>query len=147
MAGRYKKAKTTNGHGTEIDAPEVLAPQGSPEKPQGLSDIASAEWDSLVAELTELGTISNVDRAAIEMAARYAGHYHEGNADVLKHGLLVTTKSGIKANPSIRARDDAARIRNSYLQQLGLTPVSRSRVHVPVADSGPSLEDVLEGRA
>src|ERR1041385_7022999 len=101
MAGRYKKAKTTNEFGREVDAPDAIATQGTPGKPEGVSDLASAEWDSLVAELTELGTISSVDRAAIEMAARYAGHYHEANADVLKHGLLVTTKTGLKANPSI----------------------------------------------
>jgi phage terminase small subunit len=34
----------------------------------------------------------------------------------------------MKANPSIRARDDAARIRKTYLEALGLTPASRSKV-------------------
>ena len=137
MAGRPKKPK-----GAQVDAPG-----GCPDKPSGLSEVASAEWEMLVTELTDLGVISEVDRAAIEMAARYAGYFAEAAEDVQEHGLTVATKTGAKANPSIRARDDAARIRKTYLEALGLTPASRSRVSQPAADPGPSLEDVLEGRA
>jgi P27 family predicted phage terminase small subunit len=125
--------------------PQATAPEGTPEKPEGLSAVASAEWDSIVIELTELGTLSHVDRAAIEMAARYAGYFAEAAADVAEHGLTVATKQGMKANPSIRARDDAARIRKAYLESLGLTPGSRSRVSTAAPNSGPSLEDILEG--
>src|SRR5262245_36247178 len=114
---------------------QAIAPDGAPDKPESLCAVASAEWDLLVAELTELGTISQVDRAAIEMAARYAGHYHEAEADVRKNGLTVATKTGAKANPSIRARDDAARIRKTYLEGLGLTPASRSRVSTVAPES------------
>jgi P27 family predicted phage terminase small subunit len=125
----------------------VTAPEGTPEKPESLSTVASLEWDMLVAELTELGVISQVDRAAIEMAARYAGYFAEAAEDVQQHGLTVATKTGAKANPSIRARDDAARIRKTYLEALGLTPASRSRVSTPTPDSGPSLDDILNGEA
>jgi len=124
---------------------QANAPGGCPDKPTNLSAEASAEWDLLVGELSELGTISEVDRAAIEMAARYAGYFAEAAADVQEHGLTLTTKTGAKANPSIRARDDAARIRKTYLEALGLTPASRSRVSQPAPDSGPSLEDILNG--
>jgi len=125
--------------------PQATAPVGCPNKPANLSAEASAEWDLLVGELSELGVISEVDRAAIEMAARYAGYFAEAAEDVQKHGLTVATKTGAKANPSIRARDDAARIRKTYLEALGLTPASRSRVSTPEPDSGPSLEDILDG--
>jgi len=126
---------------------QANAPGGCPEKPPGLSEIASLEWETLVSELTELGIISQVDRACVEMAARYAGHYHEAADAVAKDGLTVQTKQGIKANPNIRARDDAARIRKSYLESLGLTPSSRSRVSAPAEPDGPSLEDILSGKA
>jgi P27 family predicted phage terminase small subunit len=125
--------------------PQATPGGGCPEKPSGLSEIASAEWEMLVAELTDLGVISEVDRAAIEMAARYAGYFAEAAEDVQRNGLTIATKTGAKANPSIRARDDAARIRKTYLEALGLTPASRSRVSTPAPDSGPSLEDILDG--
>lgn len=125
--------------------PQATAPEGTPEKPQGLSPVASQEWDMLICELTDMGTISQVDRAAIEMAARYAGYFAEAAEDVQEHGLTVATKTGAKANPSIRARDDAARIRKTYLEALGLTPASRSRVSAAHPESGPSLEDFLNG--
>ena len=99
----------------------------------------------LVAELSELGTISEVDRACIEMAARYAGHYYEAAAEVARDGLTVETKQGCKANPSLRARDDAARIRKSYLEALGLTPTSRTKVATTQPDDVPDLEDILGG--
>jgi len=99
----------------------------------------------LVAELSEMGAISQVDRAAIEMGARYAAYFAEAADDVHKKGLTVPTKTGAKANPSIRSRDDAARIRKAYLEALGLTPASRSRVTTSEPESGPSLEDLLDG--
>jgi P27 family predicted phage terminase small subunit len=125
--------------------PQATAPGGCPEKPSGLSEIASAEWEMLVAELSDLGVISEVDRAAIEMAARYAGYFAEAAADVEAKGLTIATKTGAKANPSIRARDDAARIRKTYLEALGLTPASRSRVSTPAPESGPDLFDIING--
>lgn len=137
MAGRRPKP---NG-------PQATAPEGTPEKPKGLSPVASLEWDMLVGELTEMGVLSQVDRAAIEMAARYAGYFHDAAEDVEENGLTVPTKTGAKANPSIRARDDAARIRKAYLESLGLTPSSRSRVSTPAPEPGRSLEDVLNGDA
>ncbi|MGD0791811.1 MAG: phage terminase small subunit P27 family [Terriglobales bacterium] len=135
MAGRPKKPTGL----------QVTAPGGCPDKPTGLSATASAEWDLLIAELSELGTISQVDRACIGMAARYAGYFAEAAEDVQKNGLTVPTKTGAKANPSIRARDDAARIRKAYLEALGLTPASRSRVGTPVPTDEPTLEDFLNG--
>jgi P27 family predicted phage terminase small subunit len=136
MAGRPKKPT----------GPPAIAPEGTtPEKPNSLSPVASAEWDMLIAELTEMGAISQVDRAAIEMAARYAGYFAEAAEDVQKHGLTVPTKTGAKANPSIRARDDAARIRKTYLEALGLTPASRSRVSTTSAEPERTLEDILNG--
>jgi len=99
----------------------------------------------LVGELSELGTISQVNRASIEMAARYVGYFAEATEDVRKHSRTLPAKTGTKANPSTRARDDAARIRNTCLEALGLTPASRFRVSTPAADPGPSLEDILNG--
>jgi P27 family predicted phage terminase small subunit len=132
MAGRRPKPA----------GPQPIAPSGQPQKPKGLSPEASVEWDLLVAELTDLGTISEVDRACVEMAARYAGHYHQAATEVAKDGLTVETKQGFKAHPSLRSRDDAARIRKSYLEALGLTPTSRTKVSAIPADA-PSMEDLL----
>ena len=135
MAGRRPKPS----------GPQPIAPNGRPDKPIDLSAVASAEWDLLVSELTRLGTLSEVDRACIEMAARYAGHYQQAAADVAREGLTVQTKQGFKAHPSLRARDDAARIRKSYLEALGLTPTSRTKVSAHSPDEEPTLEDVLDG--
>jgi P27 family predicted phage terminase small subunit len=135
MAGRPKKPT----------GPQPTAPEGCPDKPTDLSAEASAEWDLLVSELSKLGTISEVDRACIAMAARYAGHYAQADAEVQRDGLTVATKQGMKAHPSLRARDDSARILKSYLDALGLTPTSRSKVTASRQEDGPSLEDVLDG--
>ena len=126
--------------------PLAHAPEGTiPDKPRGLPPAASAEWDKLIIELSGMGALSHVDRATIEMAARYAGYFAEAAEDVQKHGLTVSTKTGAKANPSIRARDDAARIRKAYLEALGLTPASRSRVSSNPPDDAPTLEEILDG--
>jgi P27 family predicted phage terminase small subunit len=127
--------------------PQPVAPNGCPKKPTDLSAEASVEWDLLVSELSDLGTISEVDRACIEMAARYAGHYHQAASEVARDGLTVETKQGFKAHPSLRSRDDAARIRKSYLESLGLTPTSRTKVSATSIEEVATLADVLEGDA
>ncbi len=150
MGGRRPNTTQLNKlRGTKDPANEnqPTAQEGLPDKPEGLSPTASSEWDQIVAELTDLGIISEADRAVIEMAARYAGHYHDADADVQKHGLTVVTKQGMKANPSIRARDDAARIRKTYLDALGLTPASRSKVSVVTdPDDWDELDEILHDR-
>jgi P27 family predicted phage terminase small subunit len=148
MSGRRPNTEQTNKlHGTKgaVNENQVEAPTGAPEKPE-LSPIASGEWDTLCYELSQIGALSQVDRGAIEMASRYYAHYLEADAAVQKDGLIVVTKSGTKANPSIRARDDSARIRKAYLESLGLTPASRSRVS-PVTDSDDAddLDRLLSG--
>jgi P27 family predicted phage terminase small subunit len=149
MAGRRPNTALKNklwGTKNPVNDNQPSAPEGAPEKPEGLSATASREWDLLVCELTELGIISECDRATIEMAARYAGHYHDADATVQAEGLTVATKQGMKANPSIRARDDAARIRKTYLEALGLTPASRSKVsRTTDAGGGDELDAILNG--
>jgi phage terminase small subunit len=98
MSGRRPNSSTINKlHGTKdaVNQDQPVVPEGAPDKPEGLPAVASAEWDFLVGELTDSGTISQVDRAVIEMAARYAGHYHEARVDVEKGGLTVATKQGV----------------------------------------------------
>jgi P27 family predicted phage terminase small subunit len=131
MGGRKPNTTQLNklrGTKDPVNENQPSAPEGAPDKPEGLSPTASSEWDQIVAELTDLGIISEADRAAIHMAALYAGYFAEAAEDVRTNGLTVATKQGMKANPSIRARDDAARIRKTYLEALGLTPASRSKV-------------------
>lgn len=126
---------------------QASAPPGCPEQPSGLSDAAAEEWGMLIAELTELGTLSTVDRAAIEMAARYGALFYAADAQVERDGIVVASKSGTKLNPALRARDDAARIRKLYLDSLGLTPASRTRVAVPEKKRGKTLAEILEPNA
>jgi P27 family predicted phage terminase small subunit len=133
------------GRRKQFDA-VTTPPQGPPVKPAGLTEVASAEWYALIIELTALGSLSTCDRAAIHMSALYAGFFAEAAADVAKNGLTVLTKQGSKCNPSLRARDDAARIRKAYLESLGLTPTSRGKVAARVADGDSkdaAFEDLL----
>ena len=150
MAGRRPNTAQVNKlHDTRdaVSQNQVTVSEGAPDKPVGLSEIASEEWNYLVAELTDLGILSTADRAVIEMCARYAAFFHEAAEDVRENGLTVLTKTGTKANPSIRARDDAARIRKSYLDALGLTPASRSRVSkVTDSDDVDELEAILNAQ-
>ncbi len=150
MGGRRPNTTQLNKlRGTEnpVNENQPTAQEGLPDKPEGLSPTASNEWDLIVAELTDLGIISGADRAAIHMAALYAGYFAEAAEDVRANGLTVVTKQGMKANPSIRARDDAARIRKSYLETLGLTPASRSKVSVVTdPDDWDELDEILHDR-
>lgn len=122
--------------------PEVAQPKA----PATLGQIGKREWKKICREMTELGVISRVERSAIE---RYCFAYQrerESELIVKKQGRFFHTEKGdIKEHPASRAARDYAAQCIRMLVEFGMTPCSRSKLHVKKQEAKDSDEQLFFG--
>lgn len=113
--------------------PEAATPQC----PKELGPLAKQEWARLIGELTELGMMTNLDRAGL---AAYCIAYERMvtteaaiQAYYKAHGTLLieTEKGGLIQHPGIGIVNRASEIMDRFSGSLGLNPSSRTRIQVP----------------
>ena len=113
---------------------EPVAPDGAPDCPDYLCDLAKIEWWYMCNVLDEMGLLSRADRAALEIYCQTFAQWREACQMVAKEGAVVQmqTKAGIitKRNPFDIIRERNAATCARLLAEFGLTPSSRSRVQV-----------------
>ena len=113
---------------------EPTAPPGAPECPDHLNDLAKVEWWYMSSVLDEMGLLSRADRAALEIYCQTFAQWREACDMVAKHGAVIQmkTKAGVqpKRNPFDLIRERTGQTCARLLAEFGLTPSSRSRVHV-----------------
>jgi len=149
------KEKTNRGTAQKnpqrINKSEPVAPEGIPAKPDYLDQVASEKWDGVCYLLDEMGIANKADADLLEVyCVTYAG-YRQALASVQKTGqVIVRRKDGetveVIRNPfSVelhKYRDALTRM----MSEMGLTPVSRSRVHAAGAKEEPDpLFEILRG--
>jgi P27 family predicted phage terminase small subunit len=140
--------------------PEVQA--GDPEMPAGLSDAAKQEWDAMVPHLRTMGVLTPVDRAALAAYCYAFDIWMLANEEVKKFGVLikhpVMGRKGTpeeneviafitKKNPAVAIANEALKTKKSFLVEFGMTPSSRSKLHVDKPkppDPADSFFDKLE---
>ena len=98
--------------------------------PKWLGKIGAAEWQRAVNELRKLGILSSKDGAALELYAGAFEEYRLARADVLEHGIQVTTKTERghdvqRKNPSVTVMNSAWSRCRSLVHELGMTPRSK----------------------
>lgn len=106
--------------------------------PAHLNPRALAEWRRLAPELTLLGTLTNVDRAAFAAYCEAWAIYVQAQEvidDLARKdesgmgAMLITTKSGNTIqNPLLGIRNQALKQVVRYAAEFGFTPASRVRV-------------------
>lgn len=105
--------------------------------PAHLDAIARAEWARLAKEITLLGTLTNVDRAAFTAYCQTWSTYVQAQAAIDKRakdpktlgGLVMTTAAGnLIQDPLIGVRNTALRDLMRYASEFGFTPAARVRV-------------------
>ena len=116
--------------------------------PKGLSASARREWRYIVAELLKLGTLTVVDGKALAAYCETFALWEQARKEIKANGLTFQTKMvinrkqpdgtvvqeevllGIKRNPAVAIAFEALRSMKAFLVEFGLTPASRSRLHV-----------------
>ena len=109
-----------------------------PDCPPELGPAAQREWARLVGELSSLGMITKLDRAAL---ATYCGAYAlwaEATEAIQKFGAMVKSPTGYPMqSPYISIANRQAEIMMRIASEFGFTPASRSRLSVPPQDQLP----------
>lgn len=116
---------------------------GIPKCPAYMKGDARKEWKMITTELQSMGVVTLVDRAALEMYCESRATMHDCRRMIQKEGLMIGTPSGdTKEHPAGKVLRDNNRICQSILVQFGMTPSSRTRLHV----SKESKVDEAEAR-
>ena len=103
----------------------------TPEKPEGLNALASAEWDRLVESLAPVLCRASVGTLLVACDA-YADMM-QANAVLREQGTTYTTvsESGsvlVRQRPEVRMKENARRSYQLALSELGASPVGQTRV-------------------
>ncbi len=101
---------------------------GLPEKPKGLTKIASDEWDRLAPQLDKIGLLTKIDRTAFIAYCECLSDYYAAQEHIKKYGRVQKVNGLFKKNPSVQMKNDSLRLMRQYLIEFGLTPSARTRV-------------------
>jgi len=116
-----------------IPEPPVMVP----DKPKGLSKLASQTWDNLMDVLIELKMIARCDFLLLEAICIEWGKYKNFNNKirVMRSGLTESTKGTKMLHPYYKASDKALTNVVKLCQEFGLSAASRSRLNVEAAST------------
>lgn len=147
--GRGRKPKPTalkllegNPGKRAINKQEPQPESVIPECPPHLKGVARTEWVRLTKELHELKIITRIDRAALAVCCTAWADYVKACDKLEKQGdVIISEKGGLYQNPWVAIKKRSMDQVQKFYAEFGMTPSSRSRVHVET----PSEEDEIAG--
>jgi P27 family predicted phage terminase small subunit len=102
-----------------------------PTCPAHLNPSAKAEWKRIARQMFTLGMISELDRAALAAYCQAYGRWAEAERKLSETPSLIKLPSGyIQPSPWLAIANKQLELMIRYMSELGLSPVSRSRVSV-----------------
>jgi P27 family predicted phage terminase small subunit len=102
----------------------------SKEPPDHLNEVAKEEWRRIIVILDDIGVMTQLDVSALEMYCQNYSILREASEDVKENGLLVTGDNQIAyQNPNLKIMTEYSKLCRSFLQEFGMTPAARTRVH------------------
>ena len=108
---------------------EPAPPEGLPDCPPHLSDLAHEEWQRIAGVLHEMGVLTLVDRAALAAYCQAWGRWVEAEERLKDTPVLLKTPSGyVQQSPWLSVANKQMELMGRYMAELGITPASRSRV-------------------
>jgi P27 family predicted phage terminase small subunit len=111
-----------------------------PNPPTWLGKDAKAEWKRVAPILiVERKTLSIADQATFAAYCSAVGEISEAARIIEREGMIFIGASGPKKHPAVAIKSDAMTQARLLANELGLTPVSRSRPSI--RDEGGADED------
>ena len=139
MKGRKPRPKARGA----ADAPAL--PDVLPRCPPHLSGAARREWRRLATPLFEAGVLTLADRAALAAYCQAWGRWVEAEEKLAETPTLLKAPSGyVQQSPWLSIANKQLEIMGRYMAELGLTPVSRSRVEATDAAGASGKVDRIE---
>lgn len=107
-------------------------PAGIPTCPRHLDKEAKAEWRRISGELLTLGLLTLIDRAALAGYCAAWSRWVAAELNIQKFGTVIKSpKSGYPVqNPYVGIANTALDQMRKFATEFGLTPASRSRLHI-----------------
>lgn len=121
-------------------------PTGTPTCPRHLDEEAKKEWKRISAELTTLGLLTSVDRAALAAYCAAYSRWVKAEESIQRFGAVIKSpKSGFPIqNPYVSVANTALDHMRKFAIEFGLTPASRTRLQVsPDHGSGDPFADFM----
>jgi P27 family predicted phage terminase small subunit len=118
---------------------------GDPTMPAGLSEAAQTEWREIIGVLRAMGVLTPADGKALAAYCYAFDIWMQANESVKKYGVLIeepimgrvgTPEQNeivghkTKKNPAVAIANEALKTMKSFLVEFGMTPSSRSKLHV-----------------
>lgn len=121
----------------DLAVPDILA--GNP--------AARAEWETKAPLFHRVGLLTEVDLDALTLYCATFAHCKQAERHLQRHGLtvLVGKKKTRIMSPYLAIFMKLQVQCRAMLIEFGLTPVSRSRVHLPKPDTGNAQRDRFFG--
>lgn len=108
---------------------EPKPPIAIPSCPAHLSPSAKSEWKRLARTLHQLGVISELDRAALAAYCQAYGRWVEAERKLKETPSLLRTPAGyVQPSPWLGIANKNLEMMHKFMSELGLSPVSRTRV-------------------
>jgi len=126
--------------------PQPPVPDSTPYAPRFLNADGKKEWRRIVGILMDLGLYTEVDRAALAMYCQAWGRWvhAERKCGELADKIVATTDKGYSHLHAWRLEANKAQAQLlKAMTEFGMTPSSRSRVHVSGEPTEPSLAEQL----
>ena len=124
----------------------VTAQLGIPDLPDWLDEEAVAEWERIVPELSRLGVLAKVDRAALSTYCAAWSKFVKAERLLQEDDLVAERRAGNgpAKHPGWQVWREAATTVQALAKELFITPSSRLRSVKPEDDDGNDGEDILD---
>ncbi len=128
-----------------LNAAEPKPPPEAPDPPRHLNDEARAEWQWLCATLHQLKLLAKSDKAIMTLYCETWAEYVRVRKDVEEYGfVMISPKTGSPfVNPLANVEASLKKQLLQYLSELGLSPTSRTRLHVAPDDPADPLSQLI----
>lgn len=112
--------------------------------PKHLSAEAKREWSRVSHELQEVGLLTRVDRAVLAAYCQAWATWCEAERHLQNDGRVLKTDKGYAyQSPWVGIGSAAIDQMRKFACEFGMTPASRTRIHVEKKDKELSLAEML----
>ena len=114
-----------------------------------LDDEAQTEWNRITPELSTLGLITRIDRAALAAYCQAWSRWVKAEEMLKSTGPVIKSKAtgAIYQNPYLAVANRAMKQMRDFLTEFGMTPSSRNRVSSGLRPVGREGGEVFFGGA
>jgi P27 family predicted phage terminase small subunit len=126
-------------------AKEAKPKNTKPTCPQHVQGEARREWNRIAKDLHAAGLLTKIDKAALATYCVAWGRWVDAENQLRKHGPIVKARTGFPIqNPWCAIANKAMQQMQKAMTELGMTPSSRTRIHVETPDSEDALDSFLK---